>query len=95
MGQAASDAGALVPRDRDVAPDDEPLVDPQAQIDASLEALEASRLQVERGLLTLRDEADRYVSHARTQLDWRRWVRERPWRCVAVSFGIGLYLGMR
>lgn len=90
MDEAAPGTGALILRV------DEDALEPESpDVEATLVALEASRQQVERSLGVLREEADRYVDHAKRQLDWRAWAQDHPWQVVGVSFVVGLYLGLR
>jgi hypothetical protein len=91
MDEAAPGAGALILRVGDDAWEEPERPD----VEATLVALEASRQQVERSLGVLREEADRYVDHAKRQLDWRAWVQQHPWKVVGVGFVVGAYLGMR
>jgi ElaB/YqjD/DUF883 family membrane-anchored ribosome-binding protein len=90
MDEAAAGSQALIPL---LSLDDAP--DQEERVQSTLIAMEASRQKIERSLTALRDEADRYTTHARSQLDWRAWAMSHPWKVVGVSFAVGLYFGLR
>ena len=92
MDEAAASQRGLIRADGHIRPEEPDEVE---RVQATLRDLEAARDKVERSLLTLRDEADRYSSHARRQLDWRAWATDHPWKTVGVAFAVGLYWGLR
>ncbi|MDR0966757.1 MAG: hypothetical protein LBM75_09735 [Myxococcales bacterium] len=58
------------------------------ELRAIQEEIARARAEVARSVVVLRDRVTRSV-------DWHGWVRSRPLVAVCVSFGIGLWLGVR
>lgn len=62
------------------------LIQLEAEIEARRADVEAARERFV-GLL------DDFQEEVEETLDWRHWVRERPWHSVGLAFALGFLLG--
>lgn len=58
------------------------------ELQAIQEEIARARAEVARSVMVLRDRVSRSV-------DWRGWVRSRPRMAFCLSFGLGVWLGLR